>query len=114
MWGGVCVTSLFPRDGPIFRDDVLSNPEFQVNLKFANYEIFEAWNELEQEKPSSQKRDMAYWILTESGLEDEFARERKSHIARGSLAKLQGSDALSRYSALLEKVKFSLSIDSFF
>lgn len=75
MWGGVCVTSLFPRDGPIFRDDVLSNPEFQVNLKFANYEIFEAWNELEQEKPSSQKRDMAYWILTESGLADEFARE---------------------------------------
>ena len=33
MWGGVCVSSLFPSSGPVFRDEVLANPEFQVTLK---------------------------------------------------------------------------------
>ena len=36
---------------------------------------FEAWNKEELEKPSGARRDMAFWILTESGLACELSEE---------------------------------------
>ena len=40
MWGGVCVSCLFPGDGPVFRDEVLSDPDFQVKVIMLYVECF--------------------------------------------------------------------------
>ena len=37
--------------------------------------LSEVWQEQEMQKPSRYRRDMAFWILTESGLNEEFAKE---------------------------------------
>ena len=63
MWGGVSVHGLYPHDGPLFRDDIL------------NSSAFKRWQKNENLRRKGERRDVAFWILTESGLEEDIAED---------------------------------------
>ena len=69
MWGCVSVNGLYPKGGPFFRDEILDNDGFQVTENFFLKVIGRDFGE-EQEllKPSKDRRDMAYFLLTETDL----------------------------------------------
>ena len=78
MWGGVSIHGLYPSDGPVFRDDLLESSAFKVqnqNSHLTTFCCFKKWQRKENKKPSSQRRDAAFFILTETGLADELSED---------------------------------------
>ena len=74
MYGEAAVSGLYPKGGPFFCDDIIDCPDFQVFLMQCTKSILfsETWNENELEKPSSQRRDMAFYLLTETSMKDDL------------------------------------------
>ena len=77
MWGSISRYSLYPRDGPIFFDELLKDSGYRVcshvySMKRSNVK---KWWKAELKKPKSKRRDHAFWIVTESGVADEWGED---------------------------------------